>query len=493
VTTPTDPRDFDVLTTPEQIASLAHADRLAILGELVDEARTGSQVAERLGLPVPRAHYHLARLVKDGLVVEVGLESKRFAQERFYRAVARHHLVYPHHAGVDQETGNAVVRAFEEVFGAWRRRAMLDIDLGAIARRIVVDALRVQPGERVVIFGPPQVQEIADTLFAEIEALGGRPTVRPWSREYIFTRLQRMDDPQVRDLPFMPSDETDALAGIVIVTSTQPSGPPPTPEQQKNLPTFMAAHTAWLRRLRELGVRQVELSIPARGDVEKGDLGVDAALTLFWRALAADPDVLDRRVDTLVEQLGSATEIELLDARGGRLVFEFDDQLLQRSIGRLSDKDLERGHVSEGFPSGSLLLVPLPGTANGTLHLAYTSFAGVHVRDVELRLEQGRIVGVEAPEHAEFIRERLAGAVSDADALAHVRLGVNPAGHALTGKASLDSVLDGAVTLGFGSNESLGGTQTATLDLRFPSREIEVRAGGAVLVPRPPDGPAGTD
>ncbi|WP_419186076.1 helix-turn-helix domain-containing protein [Rohdeia mirabilis] len=490
---PPDPRDFDVLTTPEQIASLAHADRLAILGELVDAARTGSQVAERLGLPVPRAHYHLARLVKDGLVVEVGLESKRFVQERFYRAVARHHLVYPHHAGVDQETGNAVVRAFEEVFGAWRRRAMLDIDLGAIARRIAVDALRVRAGERVLIFGPPQVQKIADMLFVEIEALGGRPTLRPWSREYIFARLERMDDPRVRELPFMPDDETDALAGVVIVTSTQPSGAEPTPEQRKNLPHLLSAHTTWLRRLRELGVRQVELSVPVRGDVDKGELSVDEALALFWRALAAEPDLLERRVDAIVESLGSAQEIELRDSRGGQLRFAFDDRLLHRSIGRLSDEDLERGHVSEGFPAGSLLLVPLPGTANGSLHLAYTSFAGVHVRDVELRLEHGRIVGVEAPERAEFIRERLASAVGDASALAHVRFGVNPAGHALTGKASLDSILEGAVTLGFGSNESIGGSQSATLDLRFPSRDIEVRAGGAVLVPRPSDRPDSGD
>ena len=62
-------------------------------------------------------------------------------------------------------------------------------------------------------------------------------------------------------------------------------------------------------------------------------------------------------------------------------------------------------------------------------------------------------------------------------------MGVNPAGDRRCGKASLDGVLAGTVTLAFGSNEILGGTRSATLDLRFPSRELTLAtADGRELV-----------
>lgn len=482
-----DPSDFDVLADPQQIAALGHADRLAILGELVAEPRTGSQVAERLSLPVQRTHYHLKRLVELGLVIEVGLADRRFKQERFYRASARHHLVYPAHVSSDARTSRAVIDAFERVFDTWRRREMLDIDLSEVARRVVIDTLRVQPGERVLVLGPGQVREIAEAIFLEVELSRGRPSLRPWSRDYIVARLARMSDEAVRGLPFVPPEDTDELACVVMVTSTQPAGTQPDATQRENLPFLLEALTAWQRTIRERGVRQVELSVPVRGDVEHGDVTVEEALTMFWRSLAAAPDELATRVDALLERLGGNGALELADANGNTLEIAVDLARPHRNIGRLTDADIASGHVFEEFPPGSLVLLPVPGAARGRLSFAYVALAGVHVRDVTLVLDAGRIVSVEAPEHADIVRERLNAAVGDADALADVRIGVNPAGDALTGKASLDAVLDGTVTLAFGSNEMLGGTQSATLDLRFPSRAIEVRAGGDVVVPRADD------
>ncbi|MEZ5980243.1 MAG: helix-turn-helix domain-containing protein [Planctomycetota bacterium] len=474
-----------MLTDPEQIASLGHADRLAILGELVDEARTGSQVAERLGLPVQRTHYHLGRLVKDGLVVEVGLADKRFKQERFYRAAARHHLVYPAHGATDEATSRAVLEAFERVFDVWRRRELLDIDLAAVARRVVDDVLRVRPGDRVLVMGPPQVREIQDAIFLAVEMRGGRPSLRTWSREYIYSRLDLMKDEATRSLPFVSDADTDDLAGFVFVTSTQPAGPEPNERQRDNLPRLLEALTTWQRRLRTLGVRQVELSVPVRGDVEDGELSVEEALATFWRALSTDSDVLSARVDALLARIDGREDLALIDDVGGRLDLRVDAARPHLNIGRLSDADLAKGHAFEEFPPGSLTLLAVPGKASGELTFPYVSVGGRRVRDVTVRVHEGRIANIEAPEHAEFLRERIARAVGDADSVAEVRLGVNPAGDALTGKASLDAVLDGTVTLAFGSNETLGGSQSATLDLRLPSRSLEVRAGDDVVAARP--------
>ncbi|MCB9914442.1 MAG: hypothetical protein H6828_04735 [Planctomycetes bacterium] len=104
-------------------------------------------------------------------------------------------------------------------------------------------------------------------------------------------------------------------------------------------------------------------------------------------------------------------------------------------------------------------------------------------RDLVLRLERGRLVDVRGEGAAE-LRERLAQASGDAALLGELCVGLNPVGSTLTGKSSLDGVLAGTLTPSFGSNEVVGGTHRANLDLRFPSRELDLVVNGEVLVSR---------
>ena len=54
-------------------------------------------------------------------------------------------------------------------------------------------------------------------------------------------------------------------------------------------------------------------------------------------------------------------------------------------------------------------------------------------------------------------------------------IGINPGAHTLSGKAVLDSRMEGTVTVMFGNNELIGGDVRSTLSMIRPSRSHTVR------------------
>ncbi len=67
--------------------------RMNLLGGLIARAETGKQIADRLGLPASRVHYHLKELEHNGLIEVERTEEKNGIMQKFYRAVAYDYLI----------------------------------------------------------------------------------------------------------------------------------------------------------------------------------------------------------------------------------------------------------------------------------------------------------------------------------------------------------------------------------------------------------------
>lgn len=76
------------LTDASQARAISSPIRLRILHEALEPV-TVSDLAERFGVPRTRLYYHVNRLVKDGLLVQVDERMSGARVERIYRAVAR--------------------------------------------------------------------------------------------------------------------------------------------------------------------------------------------------------------------------------------------------------------------------------------------------------------------------------------------------------------------------------------------------------------------
>jgi DNA-binding Lrp family transcriptional regulator len=80
--------------TLDQLKVVA-ADELRerIVSILVNEALTATQIAERLGQPANKIHYHVRELERVGLVRLVERREKGSILEKYFRAVARNYMV----------------------------------------------------------------------------------------------------------------------------------------------------------------------------------------------------------------------------------------------------------------------------------------------------------------------------------------------------------------------------------------------------------------
>lgn len=76
------------LTSASQARALSSSIRLRILHEALEPVTVG-HLAERFDVPRTRLYYHVNRLLKEGLLVQVDERMSGARVERIYRAVAR--------------------------------------------------------------------------------------------------------------------------------------------------------------------------------------------------------------------------------------------------------------------------------------------------------------------------------------------------------------------------------------------------------------------
>ncbi len=197
----------------------------------------------------------------------------------------------------------------------------------------------------------------------------------------------------------------------------------------------------------------------------------------------------------------------------------------------LNDGVTAPGQPAKSLPAGSIVFLPTSGMAHGWIRNGYTYAGGTHVLGIDVRVDDGSIVELEAAESGDVLRERLRIAAGDASVLALAGFGINPcrarpdsatpassmtpeeasfdepwrsgrAGSSASQEPSrsgktrssaaeepsrsglpvLDSCKEGVVFLGFGNNELLGGTVRSTFDLTIPLDRASLWADDVPLV-----------
>lgn len=77
------------VTSLEQMKALSNKLRVQILNQFDDEPRTSKQLADLLGLPASKVHYHVRELHRTGLLVLVETREKGGVIEKYYQPVAK--------------------------------------------------------------------------------------------------------------------------------------------------------------------------------------------------------------------------------------------------------------------------------------------------------------------------------------------------------------------------------------------------------------------
>ncbi|MEZ4654503.1 MAG: hypothetical protein R3E12_13185 [Candidatus Eisenbacteria bacterium] len=280
---------------------------------------------------------------------------------------------------------------------------------------------------------------------------------------------------------FHPEWIDEELDVVLLLTRSLLEGPPPTEEQQAKLPAFFEAVSRWQRSVRERQLRYLEIALPQRAEFDRGTMSTEESIDVFWRCIDADPHVLHERGEGLRALVVANPELRIWSPAGTNLRVTISPEQTQVHDGIVSEEDIRRGRCAEYLPSGLLSMLPVPGSGEGVIRAPYTFSQGRDFRDITLTVHEGRIVDLDLGSGNESLAEQIQRAAGEPRLISGIDVGINVAGTGSTGKPTLDSRMEGVVTVSFGNNELDGGTVSSTLTLNFPLIKHSLSAGNENL------------
>jgi leucyl aminopeptidase (aminopeptidase T) len=349
-------------------------------------------------------------------------------------------------------------------------------DWTRVAHLVVNDALRLAPGERVLIHADPTYfPALTEAVRIEINRAGGVEAavhmLHPPGLERVRRELRRREDPALRTMEDRAIAELFALADVYIWLPTSWAyNVGQTEEIIKTWPG-RAVHFHWI----------MDVSMDAGLFRRLSEL-YDAALWLDYAALTAH----QRRVVAALRD----GEIEVTDPRGTRLRFELRDAHFHLGNGDAS-KAFINGYARPGsardreveLPAGAIRTVDVQ-RAEGVLVTPPETFAGRQVGSVRLTFADNRITEFTSEHHAGWLEAAWRSQSGDRDRFGEFNVGVNPKLAVLPGLPAIPYYGYGAgvIRVSVGDNAESGGPYRSSYHQWFFLTDATVRANGRPVI-----------
>jgi Thermophilic metalloprotease (M29) len=310
--------------------------------------------------------------------------------------------------------------------------------------RNLIEAGRVEEGERVlVVVDEPLVEEGAQLADA-VRAAGAEPRLELWAAEE-------------RPMAHAPAVALEGArnASLVLFLSRSPRG------------DEADARFELAQVVLEAGGREIYLGF-VDGELLRGGLSEQS------------PD-LSEAARTLLERLEGCETVRIRGSAGTDLTLKVGGRPWLTDATPLAAGDFAN------FPGGEVFVAPHRDGADGVLVADLTvpyTVEGLVDAPVTVRFESGRVTSIEGGRAAELLRGLVEGAGAGADVVAELGIGLNPT-VAPRGHVMLDEKAAGTAHVAIGRNTgSYGGDNEASIhvDMIFAVPELEAD-GVAVELP----------
>ena len=351
-----------------------------------------------------------------------------------------------------------------------------DCDWGRVARLIVHESLKTQPGEKVIIHADPTyfpalteqvriglVEAGAVELAVSMVNSGGLEAVRRSHR--------RREDPALIDMEDRAMASVFDLADIYIwLPGFWQINPGQTEKILKTWPG-RSIHFHWVIDPND----PVEFSLLSK---------------MYEQALFIDYESLDSRQQELIATLRT-TSVQITNPAGSDLTFELKDAHFHRGNGQAS-KEFISSHARDGsardreveLPAGAIRTVDITNT-QGRLVCSDETFFGRQVGTLTYTFSDGRITSVESQHHSDYVQAVWGIQSGDNDRIGEFNLGVSPALTLLPDYPKTVPYFgygDGVVRISLGDNQESGGDVISSYHHWLFLTDATVKAGGVTLV-----------
>ena len=308
--------------------------------------------------------------------------------------------------------------------------------LFGIAWRLAEENVRLRPGEKVCVITDTEKLPLAEIFLDAAGALHTDPVL-------VVMSPRTQHGQEVPEIVAVAMTRADAVFQVV---------------------THAMTHTDATRQAMAAGARVLVL----RGVTE--DLMLHGAINADYQQIAARSAQLAQKLD---------------EAKGARVRTAQGTDLAMDLTGRKAlvlDGIVKGPGTFAAMPDGEAAIVPLEGSAEGTLVVEKT-MDGIGSLDEPIRMSvsRGRVVRIEGGASAQRLRRIVEMSDSNASNIAEFAIGTNPQAR-LVGNMAEDKKLEGSVHVAIGDSHVIGGTVKSDIHLDGLLLNPTVELDGRIVV-----------
>ena len=351
-----------------------------------------------------------------------------------------------------------------------------------LAKTVVKDSLNVDPSDVVIVTTWDHTIEAANAMVVESFKHGADAMMSLWTDEYYYGLLRELSDESLGVCSKICEAFTEAETATINMFG------PKNPEGLKSIPASKqiawgeAERKAHYPRNIERKIRNVTLPLalltPARAKVY--GFNFDEWKKTVNAALAIDLKRITLKGKDLEATLARACSAHLTAPNGTDLTFELAKRPVHVDDGIIDKKDIENKSLDAQLPAGSVLTTIIETSANGKVIFDRPlQSMGLNVQDVEWKFKDGKVTSMRAKKNIEPLSKLFSRASGDKDRISFFQIGLNP-------KAEygylMDNIVEGAVQIGIGDNEYIGGKNASTFSMAATLSKATLDIDGKTII-----------
>jgi aminopeptidase len=361
-------------------------------------------------------------------------------------------------------------------------------DTKTIAKQVVQDVARVKEGDVVYVTGDIRDWALLEDIVLEVQKRGGQVLLAP-DREQAARRYYDEVPEKYIGRQATLWRKLWPLINVQIGMDAEEY-----PGLLKNVPParFAANAKAWapvVALIKKKGIRRVFIGnglYPTAATAKQYGMTKDQLAALFYGGLAGDPARLQASAEAVRAALAKGKELQIKAANGTDLKVRIQGRPIVVSDGALTDAKLKKGGVAAWtwLPAGEVVLVPVPGTAEGKLVIERMPFEDGELVGLTLTVKAGKVTDMTAKPGPMFDRLKALYAAGQPrkDELSCLDFGANPDVKIPAGSKLQTYVPAGTLSFNVGANVACGGDIPGPFIFQLFLTDSTVTLDGAPLI-----------
>ncbi|MBV8343716.1 MAG: aminopeptidase [Candidatus Eremiobacteraeota bacterium] len=201
----------------------------------------------------------------------------------------------------------------------------------------------------------------------------------------------------------------------------------------------------------------------------------------FWTGMNVDYTKIQARADALKAAVAAGSTMHVTNPNGTDITFGVKDVHFVVSAGSIPP-DCNGASCSVGLPAGDLVFIPVPGTATGKIVFDNTFWGKDNLKGFTATFSAGKLMAMTSSADMTKVNAAYASGGEGRDSFTYVDIGVNDALKDIPNSLMLATSAAGSVTLGFGGNIGLGGTDTSPFAFSGTQPGCTVTVDGRTII-----------